>query len=246
MDQTIRRSTVGLFNAANPISTLLFRAQTAFYITHLICSIRNWEQAFLFYSGPPQLFTHPHNNQLAGRQPAACETKPESSANQIAPTCWLKSGCVSVIWCIPTFPFQTCIPILTHRCIPLSGHQLWHRILPALIISPLSSHLRNSKSDMLQKSHEISQQHFSNKCLLWCDLLLHMLVLSFLNWNWPRGNFSACGACRDPFHMLQVSDVDLRLALSGLWVHFPWWSASIQSMFKIGQFRSVDPGPSEI
>lgn len=45
----------------------------------------------------------------------------------------------------------------------------------------------------------------------------YMLVLSFWNWIQPRGNFSAFGASLDPFHILQVWDADLWLALSGLW-----------------------------
>lgn len=67
MDQTVRRSHGGLFNATNPVSALLFRAQTAFYITHRIRSIETRGKKallFLLHSGPPLLFTHPQKQSV--------------------------------------------------------------------------------------------------------------------------------------------------------------------------------------
>lgn len=167
---------------------------------------------------------------------------------KIAPTCWLKSGCASVVWFIPTFPVQTCIPILTHRCIPLCGPQLWHRFLPALIISPLSSHLRSLKSDMLEKSHDISQQHF-----------FKINVYAFTEWfiiaHFSPVIFKLKLTKGKLFRLWRLSRPISHAASLRCWFvtclvrpvsPFSLVISKHSSMFKIGQFRSVDPGPSEV
>lgn len=97
MDQTVRRSNGGLFNAANPVSTLLFRAQTLFYIPHLIRSIETrksislllWTTPVIYASTVYQLGFRFLQGGGCCRSSACSLWDKESSANQITPTCWL-------------------------------------------------------------------------------------------------------------------------------------------------------------
>lgn len=150
MDQTVRRSNGGLFNAANPVSTPLFRAQTPFYITHLIHPIETrksislllWTTPVIYASAAYRLaFRFLQGVVVVGHQPAPCGTKsllPTKSLQPVDQRLIESSDYQRLCLCLLV---HSNIPVskLHPDPVPLSGRRLW---LSAPIISPLSSHLQ--------------------------------------------------------------------------------------------------------